>query len=238
MRSKLYKYFITPRIYKRPAPSEMIQNFINHLSLRNMSLDIPLLLALPTELLLKVLMHLPNLHSILLASSTCKRIRQIYRFSVLQIMRSLIAQTGDPHSAHSIYIRLRILGGVIIMFKLKVALSLFKDGWELFATNDYKQFLIPFGVAMARASILEKHQNNQAVRLLRDILDHKRPFTWECTSRDPFSNLLHLLSPDPLFYSTTNASSPVKPEDLSSPFQGRFSRVPKITGCYNSPGRG
>jgi hypothetical protein len=85
------------------------------------------------------------------------------------------------------------------MSKLKEALSLLKDGWELFATNDYKQFLIPFGVAMAQASVFKKHQKYEAIRLLRHILDHKRPFTWECTSRDPFSILLQRLSPDSLF---------------------------------------
>lgn len=40
------------------------------------------------------------------------------------------------------------------------------------------------------------------------------------------------------FYSTTNASSPVKPEDLFLPFQERFSRVPRIISCYNLPRRG
>ena len=85
------------------------------------------------------------------------------------------------------------------MSQLKEALSLLKDSWKLFATNDYKQFLIPFGVTMAQA-FLEKHKKeDDAVRLLRHILKHKRPFTWERTSRDPLSTLLHLSSTGSLF---------------------------------------
>uniref|UniRef100_A0A093XSL7 F-box domain-containing protein n=1 Tax=Talaromyces marneffei PM1 TaxID=1077442 RepID=A0A093XSL7_TALMA len=161
-----------------------------------MSLDTPFLLALPTELLLKILMYLPDLHSILSASSTCERIREIYRNSVLQIMRSLIAQTGDPHSTHSIYRRLQILGVVINMFKRKEALSLLKDGWKLFATSGYEQFLIPFGVALARLCVSKE---SEAVRLLLHILHHKQPFTWRGTSSDllfiPLRMHLHRLSP-------------------------------------------
>jgi hypothetical protein len=160
-----------------------------------MSPDTPLLLALPTELLLKVFMYLPDLHSMLSASSTCKRIRRIYRNSVLQIMRSLIAQIGDLHATHSIYRRLQILEAVINMSKRKEALSLLKDEWKLFATYGYEQFLIPFGVALAGLC----SNKSEAVRLLLHISHHKQPFTWRDTSSDslfiPLRIYLHQLKP-------------------------------------------
>jgi hypothetical protein len=67
------------------------------------------------------------------------------------------------------------------MSKRKEALSLLKDGWKLFAISGYEQFLIPFGVALARLCVSNE---SEAVRLLLHILHHKQPFTCRDTSSD------------------------------------------------------
>jgi hypothetical protein len=127
------------------------------------------------------------------------------------------------------------------MSKLKEALSLLKDSWELFATNDYKQFLIPFGVAMAQASVFKKHQKDEAVRLLRHILNHKRPFTWECRSRDPVSILLDSLSPDSLFIPLQMHLHRLRPKTYPRPSNedlAEFQELPVAIICPEGVYRG
>ncbi|EED14470.1 hypothetical protein TSTA_106800 [Talaromyces stipitatus ATCC 10500] len=158
-----------------------------------MTSDISPFSALPTELIIKVLMELPDLHSIHSLSRASRRVYEIYQDPQLQlqIIRSLILQAGDFSAEANLYSLLQTLKYII---KEKM------DGWKPFAENGYEQLLIPFARVLAWSYASNKRKP-EAVRLLKKIINQEEPFN----SRDslpkssltflPLRMLLHRLRP-------------------------------------------
>lgn len=135
--------------------------------------------ALPTKLIIKILMELPNLHSIHSLSRASRRIYEIYQDPQLQlrIIRSLILQISDFHAEAKLYTLLQTLKYIIKekMVKWEVALSVLQDRWKLFTENGYKQLLIPFTRVLVWSYTSNKRKP-EAVRLLKKIINQEEPF--------------------------------------------------------------
>jgi hypothetical protein len=140
-----------------------------------MTSDILPFSALPTELIVEVLMELPDLHSIHSLCRASRRVYEIYQDPQLQlrIIRSLILRTGDFRGEANIYSLLQTLKCIIKekMVKRDVALSILQGGWKLFAENGYEQLLIPFAMVLAWSYASNKRKP-EAIRLLTKIINN------------------------------------------------------------------
>ena len=99
------------------------------------------------------------------------------------------------------------------MVQRDVAQSVLQDAWKLFAKEEYKQLLIPYGKALAQSYVSDR-RNLDAIHLLQTMWDQKELFFLEepqdtCLGRAstllPVKMLLDQLYPTDDSHSPTTA---------------------------------
>ena len=159
---------------------------------------IPPLVALPPELLLKILGNLQDLEDFFSSILVCRRILNVLQAQrpQRQIIESTFAKYLHPKTDWGTYKVLIQLSQIIrrdIVHRDTVR-HVFETGWEIFKQRHQEELLIPFGRALAWCYVLEYHRSD-AICLLQLIKKGEPPFGWSTrtSSQRPIQPISELL---------------------------------------------
>ncbi|KAJ6026388.1 uncharacterized protein N7446_005011 [Penicillium canescens] len=156
---------------------------------------IPPLLALPSELLLKILGNLQDLQDLFSTILACRRIFDIFQEAQRLLIESTFAKYIRLKTDRGIYQVLIQLGRIIRrdIVHRDVVRHVFETGWEVFRQRHQEELLIPFGRAIAWSYVLNNRQAD-AVCLLQLIQKGEPPFGWsEKFAQPPIQPIRELL---------------------------------------------
>jgi hypothetical protein len=154
------------------------------------------LLALPPEIVLKILGNLQELKDLFSTILACRRIFNIFREAQKPLIESAFAKYTRLKANRGTYKVLTELGLIIRrdMVHRHVVQHIFETGWELFRKRDQEELLIPFGRGLAWSYVLDNRRPD-AINLLRRIQKGEPPFkrSTRMQSQPPIQPIRELL---------------------------------------------